>query len=145
MFPNGIVFSYTHLFALPRWFVQEKMWVFGDKGGIDLVKGMYHRFEPLEEINAKAAAGENKEADYPPTRKQIGEDSGTDWNKGTREELQDFVQNIKTGAKRLPNANVETGRVCSLMCMMARMAMVNEKKNAYEPRMIKWEDLGSTA
>lgn len=146
MFPNGIVFSYTHLFGLPRWFVQEKMWVFGNDGGVDLVKGMYHRFESPSELQAKqAAASSGETADFPPTRKQIAEDSGTDWNRGTREELQDFVENIKTGAKRMPNANVETGRVCSLMCIMARHAMVNEKKNSYEPRMIKWEDLGSTA
>jgi len=145
MFPNDIVFSYTHLFGLPRWFQSEKMWVFGDTGGVDLIKGMYHRFEPRSEINARQAAQQKgEEVDYPPTRRQIAEDSGTDWHKGSREELQDFVKNIKTGAKRMPDANVETGRICSLMCIMARMAMVNEKKNVYEPRMMKWEDLGTT-
>ena len=51
---------------------------------------------------------------------------------------------IKTEGKRLPNANVETGRTCSLMCIMARMAMVNAKKNAYEPSVVRWKDLGTT-
>ncbi len=146
MFPNDIVFSYTHLFGLPRRFQAEKMWVFGKKGGVDLVKGQFFRYEPPGEIHAKMQAEQKGEkTDFPPTRVTIAEDSGTDWHKGTREELQDFVENIKTGAKRMPNANVETGRICSLMCMMARKAMVNEKKNAYEPRMVTWKDLGSTA
>jgi len=63
---------------------------------------------------------------------------------GQVQELQDFVANIRTGGKRLPNANVETGRTCSLMCIMGRMAMVNKAKNAYEPSVVKWEDLKST-
>lgn len=138
LFPGGIIFSYTHLFHLPRWFQQEKVWVFGEDGGVDLVQGMYHRYE-------NPHVPPPPEDERPEARKRIGEASGADWNKGTREQLEDFVANIKSGGHRVPTANVESGRICSLMCVMARMAMVNEEKNVYEPRLVQWKDLGSTA
>ena len=65
-------------------------------------------------------------------------------NTGEPEQLSDFVDNIKTGGKRKPNANVETGRVSTLMAIMGRMAMIDFEKNAFEPRIIQWKDLGST-
>ena len=76
--------------------------------------------------------------------KRIGESSGVDWGKGTEEELCGFVAQIKSGSKELPAANVETGCICSLMCIMGRMAMANPKTNKYEPRLIRWKDLGTT-
>jgi len=75
---------------------------------------------------------------------QYGLDSKGDWGLGTTEELQDFVENIKTGGQRKPNANVETGRVATMMCLMARKAHVNPEKNAFEPRVVEWKDLGSS-
>lgn len=128
-FPGGIIFSYSHLFCLPRHFKAEKFWVFGEKGGVDVVHGLHYEYR-----------AEGKED--PGTR--VGIDSGEDWDLGTAEGLQDFVTNVKTGSKRMPNANVESGRICSLMCIMGRMAAVNEAKNRYEPRVIEWKDLGST-
>jgi predicted dehydrogenase len=121
---DGTLLSYTHLWLLPEKYKAETLTVFGEKGAVDLNAGTYHGRDD--------------------STRQLGEASGQDWDKGTIEELADFVANIKTGGKRLPNANVETGRVCSLMCIMARMAMVDAKKNAYEPSVIRWKDLGST-
>ena len=63
---------------------------------------------------------------------------------GTKEELQGFVANIKADGKLPINANVESGRVATLMCIMGRMAAVNPEKNAYDPRVIRWKDLGTT-
>jgi len=125
-FADGTIFSYTHLFLLPRHFQEEKLWVFCEKGGVDLPAGMLYMRdkEKTEKRIAKAAIG--------------------DWGTGQTDQLFDFVDNIKTGGKRIPNANVETGRVCSLMSIMGRTAMMNLKKNAYEPRVIKWKELGST-
>lgn len=121
---DGTLFSYTHLWLLPGKYDAEILTVFGEKGAVDLNAGKYWG---RDEKN-----------------KDLGEASGKAWDRGTPEELADFVLNIKTDAKRLPNANIETGRVCSLMCIMARMAMVNAKKNVYEPSVVTWKDLGST-
>lgn len=122
-FPGNVLFSYTHLHGLPGKYDKEILNVFGEKGCVDLNQARYIGRDEKE--------------------KQIAEPSGKDWGKGTIEELQDFVANIRTGGKRLPNANIETGRICSLMCVMGRMAMVNKEKNAYEPRVIRWADLGT--
>jgi len=122
--PDGTLFSYTHLWALPGRYDQEILTVFGEKGAVDLNGAMYY--------------GRDEK-----TRK-FGEPIGKGWDQGTPEELMDFVANIKSGGKRLPNANIETGRVCSLMCIMGRMAMVNAEKNRYEPRVVHWKDLKST-
>ncbi len=123
-FENGVILSYTHLFGLPGpHYTDETLSVMCEKAGFDLGRGMMYPKEGEE--------------------KRVGVDSKGDWNLGTDEELCDFVENVKTGGKRKPNANVDTGRICSLMCVMARMAMVDEKKNAYEPRVIHWKDIGS--
>lgn len=121
--PDGTLFSYTHLWLLPGKYDQEHLTVFGEKGAADLNAAMYY--------------GRDEKT------QKFGEPIGKGWDEGTPEELAGFVANIKAGGKRLPNANIETGRLCSLMCIMGRMAMVNAKKNAYEPSVIKWEDLGT--
>lgn len=128
-FADGSVFSYTHLFYLPPHFTEEKLWVFGDKGGVALNEGM---FWPRDGKATKEQQG-----------KRFAEASGEDWNKGTAEEMCAFVAHVKSGSKELPAANVETGRICSLMCIMGRMAMANPATNKYEPRLIKWADLKS--
>ena len=107
----------------------EKMWVFGDKGGVDLVEAKFYPRDPKGNASQEG--------------KSVGESSGTDWGKGTEEELCAFVAHIKSGSKELPAANVETGRICTLMCIMGRMAMANPATNKYEPRLIKWQDIGS--
>jgi predicted dehydrogenase len=122
--PDGQLFSYTHLWCLPGKYDKEILTVFGEKGAVDLNEGMYY--------------GRDEKT------QKLGEASGKSWYLGQIDELQDFVANIKSGGKRKPNANVETGRICTLMCIMGRMAMVNKEKNAYEPRVIRWKDLGTT-
>jgi len=124
-FPNGEIFSYTHLKYLAGRFTDEKTWIFCEKGCLDPGHGKMYLIDG------------NKEEQY-------GLDSKGDWGLGTTEELQDFVDNIKTGGKRKPNANVETGRVATMMCLMARKAHVNPEKNAFEPRVVEWKDLGSS-
>jgi len=123
-FPDGTLFSYTHLWLLPGRYDAEILTVFGEKGAVDLNQGMYYGRDEKEQ--------------------RVGVASGKQWDMGTPESLQDFVANIRSGGKRKPNANAETGRVSTLMCMMARMAMVDPVRNAYEPRVVHWKDLGST-
>ncbi len=121
--PDGTLLSYTHLWLLPGKYDQETLLVFGEKGALDLNAAKYY--------------GRDEKT------REFGEPIGKGWDQGTPEELADFVANIKSGGKRLPNANIETGRICSLMCIMGRMAMVNAAKNRYEPSVVKWEDLKS--
>jgi predicted dehydrogenase len=123
-FPDGVLFSYTHLTLLPGKYDAEILLAFGQKGGMDFNEALY--------------TGRNEK------QQRFGERIGKGWDEGTTEELMDFVDNVKTGGKRMPNANVETGRICSLMCIMGRMAMVNKAKDAYEPSVVKWEELKST-
>ena len=122
-FPDGVLFSYTHLWLLPGKYDEEVLLAFGQKGCMDFNDASY------------LARSEKQQ--------RFGERIGKAWDQGTTEELIDFVANVKTGGKRVPNANVDTGRICSLMCIMGRMAMVNKAKNAYEPSVVKWEDLKS--
>jgi predicted dehydrogenase len=123
-FPGGVLFNYTHLWCLPKKFETETLRAFGEKGCMDFNQAVF------------TGLADGKEQRY-------GDVIGQDWGSGTPESMAHFVDNIKTG-NRKPWASVETGRICSLMCMMARMAMVDAKKNAYEPSVIKWKDLGST-
>ncbi len=123
-FPGNVIFSYTHLFFCPEPFQLERMLVYGQTWGIDLVKS---------ELYLKGNKTE-----------RLGEDSGTDWGKGTNEELEAFVENIRSGGKEKPRSNIETARIATLMCFMGRAAFRDVKSNKFEPRLVKWEDLGST-
>jgi len=122
-FPGNVIFSYTHLFYCPDAFTGEKLWVYGTHWGVDLVKSELYKG--------------NKKS-------QISESSGTDWDKGTDNELEAFVDNVLSGGKKKPAANVETGRVATLMALMGQKAFRDLKKNKFESRVVKWEDLGST-
>jgi myo-inositol 2-dehydrogenase/D-chiro-inositol 1-dehydrogenase len=124
-FPGGVIYSYSHLFYLPPHFQDEKLWVFGENAGIDLPGGMYYGRDGKEE--------------------QIGEPSGTDWDKGTVHELVGFVDAVRKNDKNLVRSNQETGGLSTLISLMGRMAMYNHDKNSFEPRVVKWEDLGSTS
>jgi len=123
-FPGEVVFSYTHLFFCPEQFTGEKMWVYGQGWGIDLVKSEF----------------------YTPDKKvvNLGESSGTDWGKGTNEELDAFVEHIRSDSKEKPKSNIETARIATLMCFMGRQAFRDLKSNKFESRVVRWEDLGST-
>jgi len=163
VFPNGAVFSYTHLFWLPEFFTSEKFIVFCEQAGVDLATGMMYtrkkeqkRISPtsmhpwddglrseVAELAAKLKAGDIS-AQRPLIDKVVRRAGQKDWGLGTKEELCDYVANIKTGATRLPNANVETGRVATLMAILARKAMRNAQKNTFEAQALKWKDLGST-
>ncbi len=125
MFEGGIVYSYSHLFYLPPHFQEEKLWVFGEKAGVDLPAGMWYGRDGKEE--------------------QIGEPSGTDWDKGTVQELHGFVKAVRKNDKRLVRSNQETGALSTLISMMGRKAMYNRGTDTFEPRIVTWEDLGSTS
>ncbi len=133
--PGGEIFSYTHLCYLARRFQDEKLWVHCEKAGVEISHGVLHKVD-LDWRNPTKPIEEFEE--------RFAEDVKGDWGKGTKQELQEFVRNLKSGAKLPVNANVETGRVSTLMCIMGRMAMVNEARNAFEPRVVRWKDIGST-
>lgn len=122
-FPGNVLFSYTHLWLLPGKYDAEILLAFGEKGAVDFNQALY-------------TARDEKEHRFGPV-------IGKGWDEGTPEELVHFVDNIRKGNKK-PWANVESGRISTLMCMMGRMAHFNAAKNAYEPSVVKWKDLGST-
>ena len=121
-FPGDVVLTYTHTSYCPQKFTGEKLWVYGNKWGIDLSKG------ELYTADGKVV--------------QISEAS--DFYVGTGEQLEAFAQNIRTGAKEKPRSNVESARNATLMALMGHAAFHNLATNKFEPRVIKWEDLGST-
>lgn len=128
-FAEGAILSYTHQSFVPEPWCGEKLWVYGDRWGIDLSQGLLYTKDRKTE--------------------KIAEPS--DYYKGTVEELEGFVENVRKDGKDKVLSNVETARVATLMAIMGRMAfrdivVKNDKveKNTLEPRVIKWEDLGST-
>lgn len=125
LFPDGTIYSYTHLFYLPPFFQKEKLWVFGDKAGVDLATGMKYGRDGKED--------------------QVGQPSGEDWDKGTDEELKGFIEAVRKNDKSLVRSNQETGAVSTLISMMGRMAFYNRAKDSFEPRVIEWKDVGSTS
>jgi predicted dehydrogenase len=122
-FPGDVIFSYTHLFYCPEPFQLEKMWVYGKGWGVDLVKSELYQ------------GGESK---------PIAEGSGTDWDKGTDNELEAFVKNVGSGKPVKPISNVETARVATLMALMGRQAFRDVKSGKYESNVVRWKDLGTT-
>jgi predicted dehydrogenase len=120
-FPDGVNYSYTHLFYCPKQFTGEQLRVYGELKGVDLRMGDF--FTP-----------ENPD-------KPLNE-SQPDWDAGTVEELKAFINCCKTGKK--PDSNEETGRVATLISLMARKAMYNRSTKKFEPTLVRWEDLGST-
>jgi predicted dehydrogenase len=122
-FPGNVLFSYTHLMNCCEAFTGEKLWVYAEKAGIDLPKGMKYPLPGMGE----------------PER--IGEEV-PDWDAGTSKELEAFAGHIRNNEK--PLADVEVGRVSTLMGIMGGKAMYNRQKRIYEPQIVTWEDLGST-
>lgn len=123
VFPSGAIFSYTHLFYLAEQFRDEKLVVHGKTGGIDLRGGMLYprpgKGEPVkfaEEI--------------------------TSWELGTTEELVAFADQIRNNKK--PLSDQETGRISTLMSLMARKAMYERDTKTFQPQVVTWDDLGST-
>ena len=127
-FPNNAIFSYTHLFWCPEPFFGEKMWVYGQLWGVDLVRSELYIKEKREQIAETSIVGEQ-----------------ADWGKGTNEELDAFVDYIRKGGKETPRSNIETARVATLMCIMGRQAFRDIRQgNQFRSVVVKWEDLGTT-
>ena len=61
---------------------------------------------------------------------------------GTREQFISFAECLRTGS--IPDSNHETGRISTFMSIMGRRAMYNRETRSFTPRLIRWEDLGST-
>jgi len=123
-FPGGVLFAYTHLFCLPKRFTDEQLQIFSETGCLDLIRGMFYDGDDVE--------------------KRVGADGGGNGDKGTAGMLKDFLDNIRTGARRPPQAGIETARNAALMGIMGRMAMANATGDAYDPRVIRWADLKTT-
>ncbi|MBM3335940.1 Gfo/Idh/MocA family oxidoreductase, partial [Candidatus Sumerlaeota bacterium] len=121
-FPGDVVFTYTHTSYCPEQFVGEKLWVYGEKWGVNLSKGLLYTPDGKSE--------------------QIADES--DYYRGEVEELTAFADNIRKGGREKVLSNAETGRVSTLMALMGTMAFRDLAKNRFEPRIVKWEDLGST-
>ena len=120
-FPGDVVFSYTHMSFVPEQWCGEKLWVYGDRWGIDLSKGeLYWPDKKIEQIT-----------------------EASDYYQGTGEELAGFVQNVRDGGREKPLSNVESGRIATLMAIMGRTAFRDLEKNTFEPRVIRWQDLGA--
>jgi predicted dehydrogenase len=133
--PDGSVFSYTHLTYLSRQFTSEQLVVHCERAGFDVAHGLRYG---VEQGNWTQPTGDVAELAH-----RIAPDVKGDWGKGTKQEMQAFIANIRSGQPSQPRANVHTGRISTLMCIMARMAMVNNDANRFEPRVIRWADLGS--
>ncbi len=125
-FPGGEVFSFTHMFYLPRCLENEKFLVICEKATVDVPKGMLH-MRGDDEVS-----------------RRLGGTIFDSYDSGSSEQLADFVANIKEGGKRLPRANVETGCQATLMSIMGRMAMVHQANRSFEPSVVYWEEIGST-
>ena len=123
LYPDGAIYSYTHLFYLADEFTDEKLVVHGKNGGVDLRGGMVY---PREGKGSKQKFAEPV----------------TSWELGTYEELVAFVDQIRNNTK--PLSNQETGRISTLMSLMAHQAMYKRDTKKYEPSLVKWEDLGTT-
>lgn len=122
-FPGGVIFSYTHLMNCCDQFCGEKLWVYAEKAGIDLIEGMKYPRKGMGD----------------PER--LGEKS-SDWDNGTYEELEAFARHVRNG--ETPLSNVETARVGTLIGILGGMAMYQRESKSWVPRVAKWEDLGST-
>ncbi len=122
-FPGDVTCSYTHLFYCPEQFTGEKLWVYGQSGGVDIVKSVKYPRPEMGEVE------------------QLGE-SAPSWNYGTPHELEAFITHIHNNEK--PLSNEETGRISTLMSLMGRKAMYKRKTKSFEPSMVTWEELGST-
>lgn len=123
-FPSGAIFSYTHLFYMCEAFCGEKSWVMGETGGIDLVAGMKY-----------PRPGEGEPA-------RVGDQDPGWGDPSVDNEIKEFVESCRTG--NLPASNCETGRVAAFMSLMARQAMYDRAGKKFEPRLVKFGDLGST-
>jgi len=122
-FPGGVIYSYTHVFYACEEFTGEKLWVYGQKGGVDLVQSVKY---PRPNMGEK---------------KQLGEPAPS-WEYGTPNELEAFLHHIRNNEK--PLSNEETGRISTLISLMGRQAMYKRKTKTFEPAIVTWNELGST-
>jgi predicted dehydrogenase len=137
-FPGNVIFSYSHLMGVPgtigedeglstkpeeQNFLNEKLWVFCERGAYDLTQGMRYL------------------RDAKKTKERVGEAS-RGYDNGTEEGFASFVDCIRTG--KTPYSNHETARVSTLMALMGRRAMYDRDSRSFASRVINWQDLGST-
>ncbi len=120
-FPGGVKYSYTHLFYCPKQFTGEQLRVYGHKSGIDLRMGNFY---------------DSKNPDQPL------DESQPNWDAGTIEELESFVNDVCRNGKKAMS-NEDTGRVSTFMSLMARKAMYNRETKKFVPTVVAWEDMGS--
>ncbi len=122
-FADGALFSYTHLFRLCDPFTGEMLRVTGENGGVDICEGMrYPRPNQGDPVQLAAKSD--------------------DWDAATREEFVAFADHCRKG--EMPLSNVETGRVATLMSLMAHEAMYVRASKKFEPRLVTWKDLHTT-
>ena len=128
-FADNVLFSYTHMFGMPGPMgdqgkdnqTGEKLWVAAEKGGYDITAGKRYMLTGEEEQIADPSRG---------------------YNDGTYEEFASFARCLQTG--EMPAANHEIARISTMMALMGRQAMYNRETRSFTPRLINWEDLGST-
>ncbi len=136
-FPGNVIFSYTHFMGVPgtigedegpstkpeeQNFINEKLWVFCERGAYDLTRGMRYLRDREKTKERVAPASEG-------------------YDNGTEEEFAAFIDCVRTG--EMPYSNHETARVSTLMALMGRKAMYDRSKRSFTPRVIRWEDLRS--
>ncbi len=121
-FPGDVIFSYTHLMNCCEPFTGEKLWVYAEKAGIDLITGMKY---------PRPGMGEPE---------RLGKKS-PDWDHGTYQELEAFAQHIRNG--ETPLSNAETARVGTLIGILGGMAMYKRNTKSWEPTVATWDDLKS--
>lgn len=137
VWPGGEIFTYSHLLYLAQRFQDEVLVVHCEKAGVEVNHGRLHKVDPDWSWSKPAKPLEEYE-------EQFAEDVKGDWGRGTGQELLGFIMNVKSGGKLPINANVETGRVSTLMTLMGRQAMINAAKNRFESSVVHWKDIGST-
>lgn len=119
-FADNAIFSYTHVMNCCAPFTGEQLWVYGQKGGINLPEGKLH---------PRAGMGEAKQYT----------EGVTHWENGTYEELEAFGKHIRNGEK--PRIGIEHARLSTIMGIMGRLAMYNAKQNEFGLSTVKWADL----
>ena len=61
---------------------------------------------------------------------------------GAVNEMVAFAEHCRKGGK--PASGIENARLATLMAIMGRKAMFNEKTWKFDERVIDWKDLGTT-
>lgn len=117
-FPGGVTFSYSHVMNCPDAFTGEQLWVYGEKGGIDLPKGVLY-----------PTAGHGAEP------VQLAEPT-SDWDEGTYEQLIAFGQHIRNN--ETPWCDIERARMSTLAGLMGQYAMYDSRRREFGLSALDW-------